>query len=184
MTNESRYNLSHKEKEYFISALVPELLTLRVKANISQEELANLIGVSRQTYGAIERGTQKLSWNTYLSLILFYDYNENTRDILHALNAFPSEIISRFNNGSFFYPSDFEALFGKDTLKILKCLDSKAFHAIKTVIMLEYARCTNTPGDAVVRSFNGNDFSVELLTNHARAQSALKKILLKDKSNE
>ena len=62
------------EKQCLISMLIPELAVLRTKTKISQDDLANIIGVSRQTYGAIERGVRKMSWNTYVSLI-FYDNN-------------------------------------------------------------------------------------------------------------
>ena len=55
MENQSNWLLTEEEKDKFISALTPELVLLRTKAEISQEELASLIGVSRQTYGAIER---------------------------------------------------------------------------------------------------------------------------------
>lgn len=71
MINSSKWNLAEAEKKELISALSQELILLRMKAEISQSELANLIGVSRQTYGAIERGVRLMTWNTYLSLILF-----------------------------------------------------------------------------------------------------------------
>ena len=74
MIENSRWNLDEADKEKLISALTPELTILRVKAEISQGELANLIGVSRQTYGAIERGARQMTWNTYLSLILSVSY--------------------------------------------------------------------------------------------------------------
>ena len=50
-----KYYLSDEEKCDLIDKLTEELLILRTKAEISQEEIANIIGTSRQTYGAIER---------------------------------------------------------------------------------------------------------------------------------
>lgn len=67
------WSISKEEKEKLITTLTPELVVLRAKAGISQEELSDLIGVSRQTYSAIERGAKQMSWSTFLSLILFYD---------------------------------------------------------------------------------------------------------------
>lgn len=64
MQTNSKWSLTANEKDRLIVALTPELATLRTKAEISQEELAELIGVSRQTYGALERGARKMSWNT------------------------------------------------------------------------------------------------------------------------
>lgn len=53
MQVESKWLLTDEEKDSFIAALTPNLTVLRTKAEISQEELANLIGVSRQTYPEI-----------------------------------------------------------------------------------------------------------------------------------
>ena len=50
-----KYYISEKGKNALIEKLTPELPLLRTKAEISQEEIANIIGTSRQTYGAIER---------------------------------------------------------------------------------------------------------------------------------
>ena len=62
--NQGKWTLTSAEKEKYISALTPELVVLRTKAEISQEELAELIGISRQTYGAIERKVRQMSWST------------------------------------------------------------------------------------------------------------------------
>ena len=67
-----RWSLSKARKEELIGELMPELRMLRVKADVTQEELANIIGLSRQTYSQIESGNKVMSWNTYLSLIFFY----------------------------------------------------------------------------------------------------------------
>lgn len=71
MDNESKWLLTDEEKDSFIATLTPNLTVLRTKAEISQEELANLIGVSRQTYSAIERKVRRMAWSTYLSLVFF-----------------------------------------------------------------------------------------------------------------
>ena len=71
MDNESKWLLTDDEKDGFIATLTPNLTVLRSKAEISQEELSNLIGVSRQTYNAIERKVRRMAWSTDLSLVLF-----------------------------------------------------------------------------------------------------------------
>ena len=86
---ESKWLLTDREKNDFIETLTPNLTVLRTKAQISQEELANLIGVSRQTYSSIERKVRKMSWSTYLSLVLFYDHNEKTHKMIRQLSIFP-----------------------------------------------------------------------------------------------
>ena len=58
------------EKEELILALTEILPILRAAIGISQGELADYIGVSRQTYSALEIGKRQMSWNTFLSLFL------------------------------------------------------------------------------------------------------------------
>ena len=82
------------ERNRFIDALTDELSVLRAKASISQDELAKLVGISRQTYGAIERKTRRMSWNTYLSLILFFDYTESTHEMIRNVKAIPPALIN------------------------------------------------------------------------------------------
>ena len=154
-----KYHLSEEEKALLIEKLTPELQTLRAKAEISQEEIANIIGTSRQTYGAIERRARRMSWSTYMSLILFYDYNRKTHSMIRNMPAFPHEVIKRFNNGD--EPQDFELglLFQDDKLNILESLDEQALSTIKTILMVEYSRCNNISGEAVVKFFEGIDLS-------------------------
>ena len=78
MESVSKWLLTNAEKYEFITTLTPNLPALRTQAEISQEELANLLGISRQTYSAIERNLRTMSWSTYLSLILFFDHNQKT----------------------------------------------------------------------------------------------------------
>ena len=155
----SRFFLTEEEKNEFIEALTPELELLRAKAEISQEEIANLIGVSRQTYGSIERKARKMSWNTYLSLILFYDYNKKTHKMIRNISAFPHKLIKCFNEGE--EPVDFELnmLFKEDTKNIIDSLDEQAISTLKTILMVEYSRCNNISGEEVVKFFEGFNFT-------------------------
>ncbi len=159
MNEVTRYNLTDEEKDALINALTDELPALRAKAEISQEEIANLVGVSRQTYGAIERKARKMSWNTYLSFILFYDYNKNTHDFIRHLSAFPHTLIKRFNKGQEPHAFEMDMLFDSDEHKILSALDERALATIKNVLMIEYSRCNNLPSEAVVKFFEGISFT-------------------------
>jgi hypothetical protein len=42
--------------------------------------------------------------------------------------------------------------------------------------MLEYARCNNLPGDAVVKSFDGRTFSSDVSANDIKAKKSLKNL--------
>jgi DNA-binding XRE family transcriptional regulator len=88
-----KWVVSPEYKENYIEVLTENLLPLRMKAEITQEELANIIGISRQTYYAIETTRRQMSWNTYLSLLYFFDTNLNTHAMLRDLNAYPTDFI-------------------------------------------------------------------------------------------
>lgn len=169
MDEKARWDLSVDEKNGYIDALTEELPILRAKANISQEDLARIIGISRQKYGWIERKERRMSWNTYLSLIFFFDYNQVTHKMIRATNAFPSELIAKINKSGVFL--DLEKVVGLSMEGLADVLDEQAFHAIKTLIMVEYARCSNLPGEAVVKSFDGKEF-INVITDR---EIALKK---------
>lgn len=170
-----KYYLSEEEKYALIEKLTPELPLLRAKAEISQEEIANIIGTSRQTYGAIERKARKMAWDTYLSLVWFYDCNRKTHKMIRNMSAFPHELIKKFNDGD--EPQDFELglLFRADKKNILESLDEQALSTIKTILMVEYSRCNNISGEAVVKLFEGIDFvNAEVHKNDVEISKALK----------
>ena len=75
------------------------------------------------------------------------------------MNAFPHELIKKFNDGD--EPQDFELglLFRADKKNILDSLDEQALATIKTILMVEYSRCNNISGEAVVKFFEGIDLS-------------------------
>lgn len=92
MVNEN-WKISQNYKDTCIELLSENLASFRAKAGITQAELANLIGISRQTYNAIESGQRVMSWNTYLSLLLFFGTNNATRSMLRSLNVYPKELM-------------------------------------------------------------------------------------------
>ena len=158
MEYNSKWFISEKEKNSFISVLTDNLATLRTHADISQEDLSHLIGISRQTYSSIERRVRRMSWSTYLSLIFFFDHNNKTHEMLRKLSLFPKELISRFNDGEAEPAEEQSPILSNFDKEILDCLDEQAKHSIATVAMIEYARCTKVSGEEVVKSFNGYSF--------------------------
>ncbi len=81
-----------EEKDILIQKLTFALPALRGITKATQDEIANAIGVSRQTYNAIEIQKRTMSWNTYISLILFFDYNPNSHIMIRQLEAFPAQL--------------------------------------------------------------------------------------------
>lgn len=165
--------ISDTEKEKYMNALNSELPFLRAKANISQGELAKFIGVSRQTLGAIERCERPMGWNTYLSLIFFFDNNKTTRQVIRSMDAFPHDLIESLSEKEFI-PDKILSPIENEYSDIFSRLDEQAIHSIRTLIMIEYARCTNQPGVNVVKSFDGMNFMKK--PPNAAVTGAIKKI--------
>lgn len=154
MKESAKWKISKNKQLEFINRLTEELTSLRAKAGISQGDLASLVGISRQTYSAIEGGKRLMSWNTFLSLILFFDYNNTTHQMLRNIKAFPEELVRNFNNGGH-DPYAANSSIAGIPQAVTQKLDDAALHAIRTVVMVEYARCVNLPGDDVVKAFDG-----------------------------
>lgn len=177
MENIEKWSIEEEEKQKMISTLTRELQILRIKAGISQEDLSALVGISRQTYGAIERGTRQMSWNTFLALILVFDYNNKTHSFLHSIGAFPQELFNKINDGIQSDEISLEMFLGESSSQILGSLDQQAISSIRTLIMLEYARCTSTPGEVIIKSFDGKQFvSQSANTQNIEAMKALRAI--------
>ncbi len=85
------------DRDNLIKVLTDELPVLRAKIGISQSELSNIIGVSRQTYSSIETKKRDMSWNVFLSLILFFEHNEKTKEMLMGTGAFPNSLHQLLN---------------------------------------------------------------------------------------
>lgn len=54
-------------------------------------------------------------------------------------------------------------------------LDEQAIHAIEAVIMVEYARCNNMTGDAVIKAFDGKRIT-QVSDMDVTARKALERI--------
>ena len=148
MEAEAKWLLTDEEKDSFIATLTPNLTVLRTKAEISQDELANLIGVSRQTYSAIERKVRRMAWSTYLSLVFFYDHNQKTHKMIRQLSIFPQELIVRFNDGLDYSNPELSLLLGDEAQSIVGQLDEKTKTAIRTMVLMEYDRYRSTMSKA------------------------------------
>ena len=97
------------------------------------------------------------------------------------MNAFPHELIKKFNDGD--EPQDFELglLFRADKKNILDSLDEQALATIRTILMVEYSRCNNISGEAVVKFFEGIDLSKkEISEEQQNTSQAIKNIKRKN----
>ena len=70
-----------------IELLRIELPVLRAKARVSQEDVADRIGISRQTYSAIETGRREMSWTTFLALVAFFQNCDSTKQMIGGIEG-------------------------------------------------------------------------------------------------
>lgn len=76
--------ITDAKKTLCMVQLVNELPVLRARLDLSQEEVADRIGVSRQTYNAIEGRRRNMPWSTCIALVTLFASNEKTRKMLEA----------------------------------------------------------------------------------------------------
>ncbi len=92
-----KWMITDEYKDANIANLQEHLVALRAKAGVSQEELANLIGISRQTYYGIETGKKKMSWTIYIAFIFFFNKSNATKQMIEDLKIYPTNWIEKFN---------------------------------------------------------------------------------------
>ncbi len=153
MKRTEKWALSEKEKAKFIANLTAEIPALRAKLGISQGDLARLIGISRQTLSAIERDERDMSWDTYLSMLFFFDYNKLTHQTIRDIDIFPESMLKRFNDGDKEVKGGVDTIADDDIVAVFDKLDDKAMNTLKTTLLVEYARCSEMSIDEVIKLF-------------------------------
>lgn len=69
--------ISENNKKELLSDFVNKLPAIRKKLGLSQSELGEKVGLSRQSISSIERGTVTLSWNIFLAIALVVFVNDS-----------------------------------------------------------------------------------------------------------
>ena len=78
-----------EEKEVFSSCtekLANELPVLRKMCNLTQKNLGDIVGVSRQTITNIESGKCEMKWTLFLALILLFNLNKNCNNYIKEMD--------------------------------------------------------------------------------------------------
>ena len=73
------------EKEYYQKLMAKHLPELRKTLGISQSDLADFIGSTRQSINSIENQKRPMMWDTFMSLMLLFISNNDTRKQLDEL---------------------------------------------------------------------------------------------------
>ena len=96
MSNEINSKLSNCQKAQYCVAMAENLSTLRMKLSLSQTELGQLIGVSRQAISAFENKSRALPWCHFTSLLFLFNENPETKILLPVLGIYPPELMVVF----------------------------------------------------------------------------------------
>lgn len=95
---QDRYLISKDYRMVSTELLVDNLPSLRARISITQEELANLLGISRQTYYSLESGKREMSWPIFLSLVFIFNSIKETSEMLKDLKIYPIDLIMQLND--------------------------------------------------------------------------------------
>ena len=79
-------------RKELIQKLTHELPILRARLGTSQADIAERIGISRQTYNSIETKKREMNWTTFVALIAVFQNNQETRRMLNAIDGFEREL--------------------------------------------------------------------------------------------
>ena len=76
----------------YIARMAENLPTLRTKFGLTQEELGQLIGVSRSSIIMFEKKQRNMTWNTFLSLLLIFGQNSETKKLMKVFDIYTEEL--------------------------------------------------------------------------------------------
>lgn len=79
-------------RQILIDRMTDNLPVLRKKLRLTQEDLALRIGSSRGNVMQMETGRRKMTWNTFLSLVLVFEKNPETAQMLRMFQIYTTEL--------------------------------------------------------------------------------------------
>lgn len=94
---QEKWSISNEYKKTSIEILTDNLAALRARIDITQKELANIIGVSRQTYYSFEIKNREMTWTTYMAILFFFESIKETSEMIRELRIYPIDLVMRFN---------------------------------------------------------------------------------------
>lgn len=83
---------SNINKDKLVEIMAHNLSVLRMKLNLSQENLAEIIGVTRQTISAIENEQRSMTWPVFMSLVLVFLKNKETKRLMVLFGIYTKEL--------------------------------------------------------------------------------------------
>lgn len=89
--------LSEELKNTVVQNMARNISVLRAMLHLSQAQLAELIGVSRQTVVLFETGKRIMPWSTFIALLFIFDNNSITKPLLSVMDIYPEELRNYFS---------------------------------------------------------------------------------------
>ena len=80
------------DREAIIDKFIYELPVLRARIDMTQDEISEIVGISRQTYSSLETRKRKMTWSNFVALLFVFYYNPNTREAVDFAGLFPDEL--------------------------------------------------------------------------------------------
>jgi len=84
--------MKEETKRILIDRMAENLVVLRAKLGLTQADLAEIAGLSRQTVLALEKKQRAMTWNTFLSLLFIFYLNKETCALLSVLDILTDEL--------------------------------------------------------------------------------------------
>lgn len=84
------------DRQHYTQLMAQGLPALRAILGLSQAELAEIIGVTRQTLSAAESGARELSWSNFISLLFVFLQNDQASPLLYTLGIYTEELAAIF----------------------------------------------------------------------------------------
>ena len=79
-------------KDEYMSKMADNLVLLRTKLRLKQTDLANKIGISRQTLMGIENKKRAMTWNTFVALLSIFREDDSTNGLLEHFGIYTLEL--------------------------------------------------------------------------------------------
>lgn len=91
------FGILNIDRKKYTAAMARNLPALRAKLGLSQTQLADCIGVTRQTISSIENASRELSWTNFLSLLFLFLQNPETAKLLPVMDIYTPELAQIFS---------------------------------------------------------------------------------------
>ena len=85
-------SMNDDRKRELCKILAKNLSVLREKAGITQNELADRLGFSRQTISAIESQKREMQWSTFSTLAMFFAKDKEMKQIMKVIGIINDEV--------------------------------------------------------------------------------------------